>query len=95
MRPAITRLSQMKRPKLLMKAARFALDGYDRKRALPRILGKTPTRHDHTIDELLLHEEQVESLRRSGGADYSPARHIELLTAIIAEARSLAAPDQV
>lgn len=84
-------LNQLKRPKLLLDAARFGLGQYDRARTLPRILGRTPPeRPDLAITALLDREAQVERTRKTGGMAYSPAAHIGLLTAILAEARRLA-----
>lgn len=74
-----------RRPRLLLSAARHGLPLYRRDRDLPRLTaraqGQTP------LDALTEAEARMESSRRSGGATYSFARHIELLIALLAEER--------
>ena len=83
------RLTQMKRPKLLITAARYGLRHYNRDRVLTRLLGRLPHRASRAMDALLAQEADVERTRQKGAADYSPAAHIDLLTAIMAEAQDL------
>ncbi len=83
-----TPLSALRRPRLLIRAARFGIADYDRHRALPRLVdiaGRSGP--DEIIDALMSAEADAEHQRRAGLATYSIARHIELLVALIAEAR--------
>ncbi|MEC7760539.1 MAG: DUF6477 family protein [Pseudomonadota bacterium] len=85
-------LRHMKRPKLLMTAARHAMRHYDRTRVLTRLLGRATLQSERAMDALLAREAEIELTRTTGAADYSPAAHIDLLTAILAEARGLTEP---
>ncbi len=82
----------LKRPSLLVRAARFGLDDYRRDRALRRIL-KTEDLPSTGVAllELMELEACINDRRKSNAADYSPATHIALLTAIMGEARLLQA----
>ena len=91
-------LRALRRPRLLIRAARFGLAEYDRPRDLRRLLRRTTTpTPSRALAILLDYEAMVDELRRSGDVTYSPARHIELLVAIMGEARLLPRPaaDQV
>ncbi len=81
-------LAALRRPRLLMHAARFGLGDYRRERDLRRLLrcGGSP---EETVPSLLSAEEALEATRKSGDASYSVARHIEVLIALLAEARLL------
>ena len=46
------------------------------------------------VSRLLAAEDEMDALRREGGASYSVTRHIELLVALIAEARLLPRGDE-
>ncbi|HHS94594.1 MAG TPA: hypothetical protein ENK63_04575 [Rhodobacterales bacterium] len=87
-----TRLATLRRPKLLIRAARFGLEAYDRKRDLRRLLhgGVAPTPRA-AVETLFEEEALLEEGRTGGQASYSPARHVDVLIALIAEARLLAA----
>ncbi len=81
-------LLDMRRPRLLVRAARHGLQDYRRERDLRRLLGPGhATSPEVTMAFLLSEEEQVEATRRDGTAGYSIARHIDLLIALMAEAR--------
>lgn len=85
-----TPLAHLRRPKLLVRAARFGLDDYDRSRDLKRLTGMPATPSIRVaVDRLLEAEAEMEETRKIGHAGYSPARHVELLIALIAEARLL------
>lgn len=81
-------LANLRRPKLLIRAARCGLQDYSRDRDLRRLIG-APLRADQTLPRLLDEEERLEQIRKSGGAAYSIARHIEVLIALMAEVRLL------
>jgi len=87
-------VSALRRPKLLVGAARFGLDDYVRDIHLPRILrmaGSSLPRTGTALIRLLDIEEGMDARRRAGAADYSVARHVEVLIAVMAETRLLAA----
>jgi hypothetical protein len=81
-------LSNLRRPRLLMHAARFGLGDYRRERDLRRLMSLAAT-PEKTVETLLSVEERLEETRLSGDAGYSVARHIEVLIALLAEARQL------
>ena len=78
-------LETIRRPRLLMQAARFGMNGYRRGRDLRRLIGGEPD-GDHAITQLIAAEGKAEETRVAGVADYSAARHVALLSALIAEA---------
>jgi Family of unknown function (DUF6477) len=81
-------LANLRRPRLLMHAARFGLGDYRRERDLRRLVrcGMSP---EETVPSLMEAEEDLEATRIAGDASYSVARHIEVLIALLAEARLL------
>lgn len=79
-----TILSQLRRPRLLMRAARFGLGDYRRERDLRRLVGPV-TSPEKAVTRLMDEEERLEAYRIEGRADYSLARHIEVLIALMAE----------
>ena len=83
-------LSNLRRPKLLVRAARHGLSDYDRTRDLKRITGTTTVDNSKAvISRLLEQEEFAEANRRTGNATYSISRHIEVLVALMHECRIL------
>ena len=81
-------ISALRRPRLLVSAARFGLDEYRREAHLGRLLGHAGVvRNGEAIVRLLDVEAELEGQRRSQAADYSPARHVSVLTALLGEAR--------
>lgn len=83
-----TVLTEMRRPGLLMRAVRHVLRDAPRARALRRISGTNPCRETR-ISNLIETEARIEATRRAGDAGYSVTRHIEVLAALVAEARPL------
>jgi hypothetical protein len=81
-------LANLSRPRLLIRAARFGLGDYRRERDLRRLLA-AHLNPERTMPHLLDVEAQLEQTRRAGDAAYSVARHIEVLIALMAEARLL------
>ena len=81
-------LSNLRRPRLLMHAARFGLGDYRRERDLRRLV-QTATSPEVTLPQLIAVEEELEATRVAGDASYSVARHIDVLIALLAEARLL------
>ena len=81
-------LANLRRPRLLMRAARFGLGDYRRDRDLRRLVSSSAS-PEETLPRLLVVEEQLEETRLAGDASYSPARHIDVLIALLAEAQLL------
>ena len=83
-------LSTLRRPRLLISAARFGLADYDRRRHLRHLLRapSIPTPAE-AIERLIDEEAGLEATRRAGDATYSAARHIDVLIALMGEARLL------
>lgn len=90
MTDALTLLKSLRRPRLLIRAARFGLVDYNRDRDLKRLMksASTPT-PVRAVDGLITEEARMEEIRRKGDASYSVARHVEVLIALMAEARLL------
>ena len=81
-------LENIKRPVHLVRAARCGLSTYHRKASLRRVLpGETPPAPGRAFDRLALREAHMDHTRKYGDATYSAARHVELLTALMDEAR--------
>jgi hypothetical protein len=81
-------LAHVRRPRLLVRAARHGLAEYNRKRDLKRIFNlpqaPAPLR---ALDMLISEEARLDEQRRSEDAAYSIARHVEVLIALMAEAQ--------
>lgn len=83
-----TLISSLRRPRLLVRAARLGLQEYSRKRSLRRLFpGEATPGPGQAFHVLAEREHLVDQSRRNGDAAYSVARHIELLIALIDEAR--------
>lgn len=95
MTPELDALSTLRRPRLLVRAARFGLADYMRERDLKRAFPGTPLPPDGTlVPELMKREAEMEARRQTGAADYSAARHVHVLTVLMAEARRLMAGER-
>jgi hypothetical protein len=81
-------LASLRRPPLLLRAARHGLGLYRRERDLRRLIGsmKGPGR---AVGALLDAEAEAEARRVEGDARYDVIRHIAILAALIAEAHFL------
>ena len=91
----LTLLKRLRRPKLLIRAARFGLADYDRDRDLRRLMrAPAALAPRQAVTRLIEEEARLEEIRKSGGAGYSPARHVEVLIALMAEARLLPREDR-
>lgn len=85
-------LTTIKRPGMLVRAARHGLEEYNRDKHLHRLIGERKTPNPQAIANLLFDLEQDhESRRRAKDAGYNPRRHIDVLCALMAEARFLSA----
>ena len=79
-------LSDLRRPALLLRAARFGLSDYQRDRDLKRLLRQAAAGGPEKTLPRLIHEENLlEETRKAGDASYSLTRPIELLIALLAE----------
>lgn len=84
------RLSTLRRPRLLIRAARIGARQYSRNRHLPRLLGygslpKTPP----AVLQLIEQEQQLDQRRRGSDPGYSLTRHVDVLIALMGEAQLL------
>jgi hypothetical protein len=80
----------MRRPQLLIRAARIGMQDYNRDRDLRRLTGQSSTPSPvNAIKALLEAEGAVESTRQAGDASYSVMRHVDLLIALMAETNGL------
>ncbi|MDP2737220.1 MAG: DUF6477 family protein [Pseudorhodobacter sp.] len=85
-----TLLANLKRPRLLIRAARFGIEDYRRERDLTRLIDtQGPATPETALPRLLDEEERMEDTRRAGDVSYSLSRHIEVLIALMAETRLL------
>ena len=83
---ALKALKALRRPRLLIRAARFGIVDYNRERDLKRLMQVVaPPPPAIALDGLLAAEAEAEARRMSGAAGYSVARHVELLIALMAE----------
>ena len=90
----MTLLRALRRPALLIRAARIGQASYDRRRDLGRILrtGRLPAPGAAAM-ALVEREAELDERRREGSAAYTFASHVEVLAALMAEARAVAARD--
>lgn len=91
----LSRVTDLHRPRLLIRAARAGVGGYDRNRDLRRVmrLAQTPA-PGRALGALIEAEAEIEETRQRGEAAYSFVRHIDVLIAMIAEARLLPRPSE-
>lgn len=88
MTAATADLAAIRRPKILVRAARAGVTEYQRDRDLRRLLRLNKAARDAiALDTLLAEENRLEGKRLAGEATYSIQRHVAILTALIAEAR--------
>lgn len=85
-------LSDLKRPRLLIQAARLGTEDYRRETHLQRHLGYgNLPRHGAALMRLMEKEAVMNAERKTGDACYSIARHVDILIAIMGEAQLLRA----
>ena len=85
-----TRIATLKRPTLLARAARFGVDDYRREVHLRLVLQRDSLPGSGQALILLLDiEAEMDTQRRSHAASYQPARHVDVLIAILGEAHLL------
>lgn len=83
-------LNDMRRPRLLIRAARIGSEDYRRSPHLHRLLGQgSLPRPGPALLQLMEIEALLDESRRGNAAAYSVSRHVEVLTAMMGEARLL------
>lgn len=92
MKDLLMKLDSMKRPRLLIRAARIGMAEYRRDVHLKRHLGHGPLPHGGAaLARLVEIESELDDQRRARNAGYSSVRHVDLLIAMMGEARILRA----
>ncbi len=92
MQDLISMLHAVRRPPLLMRAARIGAEDYNRSVHLPRLLGYgMQPRHGTALIKLMEMEADLNTQRTSGDASYSLIKHVDVLIAMLGEARILRA----
>lgn len=92
MKDILSLVSDLRRPRLLIRAARIGAQEYRRDPHLHRILGYgNLPRSGEALMQLLMIEGELDEKRRGGDAGYSVSRHVEVLSAMMGEARLLRA----
>ncbi|WP_233499424.1 DUF6477 family protein [Pararhodobacter sp. CCB-MM2] len=92
----LAQLTTLRRPKLLLRSARFGTQDYRRETMLKRVLRlpATPAPGVATLRQLIALEARHEEARtlppQEAGLPWRAAQHVEVLIALIAEARLLA-----
>lgn len=95
MQDLLTQLSSLRRPRLLIRAARIGAQTYRREARLPRLLGYGVTpRTGPALIKLMSLEADLNDQRENGDACYSIAAHVDVLTAVMGEAQILRAQSQ-
>ena len=92
----VTLLNALRRPKILIRAARAGVVDYRRDRDLKHILRQPCSAGTaQAVMSLLAEETRLEADRALGDGTYNLQRHVAVLTAIIAEARLATRPTLV
>ena len=93
MRHPLEHFRTLRRPGLLIAAARFAVESYQRETMLRTLLrgyhDGPPPGPAAALMLLLQVEERQEALRRAHDAAWSTSRHVSVLAAMMAEAQAL------
>jgi hypothetical protein len=88
MNDILDRLDRMRRPHLLLSAARIGAEDYRRETHLPRILGHGALpRHLAALARLMEIETEMNDTRLAEDAAYSTMNHVDVMIAVIGEAR--------
>ncbi len=92
MNDILHRLDSLRRPRLLIRTARIGAENYRRDINLPRILGHGGLpRPAPALEQLMEIEAGMDDNRRMGETGYSTIRHVEVMIAVMGEARLLRA----
>lgn len=96
MQDILSMLNALHRPRLLMRAARIGAEDYRRAAHLPRLLGYgNLPRHAAALMRLMEIEADLNVQRLEDDSAYSLLRHIDVLIAIVGEARVMRAAQSV
>ena len=96
MQDILTMLHTLHRPRLMMRAARIGAEDYRRTSHLPRLLGYgVLPRHGAALLKLMEIEADLNAQRKASDAGYSLIRHIDVLIAMVGEARVLRATQSI
>ncbi len=88
MQDLMTMISTIRRPRLLIRAARFGAQEYNRDRHLQRVLGYGALpRPAAALMRLMEVERVLDDQRRDDDAGYSLTRHLDVLIAMMGEAQ--------
>lgn len=88
----LTKLDNLKRPRLLIRAARIGLAEYRRDVDLKRHVGHGPLpRSGVALAQLVELESGINEQRRAQNAGYSSVKHVDVLIAMMGEARIMRA----
>lgn len=92
MQDLMSMLNSLRRPQLLIRAARYGAQEYRRDRHLQRLLGYgTLPRPAAAIMRLMELERTLDDQRREDDAGYSLPRHVDVLIAMMGEAQLMRA----
>ena len=92
MQDVFSQLAALRRPRLLMRAARFAAEHYRRDVCLAPLLGvPVPPRHGDALMRLMDIETSLNAARFDGTGTYTAERHIDVLASLIGESRLIRA----
>ncbi|MGX9354285.1 DUF6477 family protein [Roseobacteraceae bacterium S113] len=90
MKDIIAMLQDLRRPRLLIQAARIGSHQYERDVHLPRLLGYgAKAKGAEALMHLIEMEQGVDEQRRENNAAYSIAKHVDILAAMMGEAAIL------
>lgn len=90
MQDLLTMLNTLRRPRLLIRAARHGAQEYSRSRHLQRLLGYGALpRHAPALMRLIEVEAVLNEQRKTADAGYSLPRHVDVLIAMMGEANLL------
>ena len=95
MSDALAAIQALRRPRLLIRAARYGLADYRRDRTLARVLTTSEKTTEGVLKQLMRTEAEIEATRANGDVAYSVSRHLEVLIALMGEARLLVAKNRV
>jgi hypothetical protein len=88
MRDLIGMISALKRPGILVRTAKIGADEYRRDVHLRRILkSEAPAKTGEAILRILEIESEINERRIANHAEYSVAEHVDVLIALLGEAR--------
>lgn len=88
MSDVLSKINQLKRPPILVRAAKEGALRYNRIRHLKRLTREdVPLKNPQVLEQLLDMEGICNDQRQTENAQYSVVRHVELLIALIGEAQ--------